>query len=184
MIRSWVSGLLVMGLVVSASIARADEDFAVPPCSASYGNPPVALEVNNEQVLHWMRTTANQYRDRARVRGEVTEVYPDKNGHEHFAIRIGRKDTDTIEIIYNQDFGAVPLVQEGMIVEACGDYITSTAPSGPYPASPDGAIVHWVHRNPKNQGHPHGYLMLDGVLYGADTSNAGPKPPHGGRRRR
>ena len=37
-------------------------------------------------------------------------------------------------------------------------HITSTAQSGPYPASPDGAILHWVHMNPQSKGHPPGLL--------------------------
>ena len=64
-----------------------------------------------------------------------------------------------------------------MSIEACGDYITSTAQSGPYPPSPDGAILHWVHMNPAGRGHDAGFLAINGTLYGQDAANAGPKHP-------
>ncbi len=143
---------------------------AVPNCPA-YGKN---LEVNNQQALHWRRTTPNQFRERAHVKGNVVYIYPDRNGHEHFEIQIGREREDAIEVIYNSDFGALPDVREGMVVEACGDYITSTAQSGPYPPSPAGAIIHWIHMNPKGRGHEPGFLMIDGALYGQDAEHAGP----------
>ena len=150
----------------------------VPVCLA-YGKP---LAINNQQVLHWKRTTPNQFRERANIQGVIVEVYPDKNGHEHFAIQIGKYEEDRIEVIYNQDFGALPdRLQEGSLVQACGDYITSTAPSGPYPASPDGALVHWVHMNPSGRGHDPGFITIDGVLYGQDVEHAPPKK--GGKNR-
>jgi hypothetical protein len=161
---------LFLSLVISAA-AFADE---VPPCMGT----GYELPVNNRQVLHWKRTTENQFRERAHVQGEIVEIYPDRNGHEHFVIALGRDQEDVLEVIYNQEFGALPELETGMVVEACGDYITSTAPSGPYPASPVGAIIHWVHFNPSNRGHESGFLVIDGKLYGTDVDNAGP-----GRRR-
>jgi hypothetical protein len=166
---------------------------AIPNCPAvalkqeNSGNPG-SLAINNAQVLQWKRTTENQRHERGHVQGNVVRVYPDRNGHEHFAIQIGPDQAhDTVEIIYNQDFGAVPDPQVGMAVEACGDYITSTAPSpGPngqvYPASPDGAIVHWVHMAPDRSGHHSGFLMVNGVLTGQDPSHAGPRPPRSGHK--
>lgn len=134
-----------------------------------------AIDVNNQQVLKWKTSTKNSYQDRARVEGPIVRLYADKNGHEHFSISIGKAATDTIEIIYNHDFGAIPNLRVGDTVEACGDYITSFARSGPYPPSPDGAIVHWVHGAPDLGKHPHGYVMVNGALYGQDIENAGPK---------
>ncbi|OFY99005.1 MAG: hypothetical protein A2Z97_01465 [Bdellovibrionales bacterium GWB1_52_6] len=160
-------------------------DDVIPPCLA-YGRD---LPNNTQQVLHWKRTTSNQFQERGHVTGVITEIYPDKNGHEHFQITMGKRPGDTLEIIYNKDFGQIPSIQFGMQVEACGDYITSTAQSGPYPASPDGAILHWIHMNPRGKGHDAGYLVLDGKLYGQEADNAGPKkypprpPKRGGGRR-
>jgi hypothetical protein len=140
------------------------------------GNPGNIEGNNNDQVLHWKVNSKNQFRDRARVQGKIVRVYPDRNGHEHFSIQIGPQSTDTVEIVYNQQFGAVPDPQVGVEVEACGDYITSTAVSpaprgGSYPASPDGAIVHWVHFAPARSGHTSGYLVIGGVLTGRGNSH-------------
>ena len=147
-------------------------DDVVPPC-LSYGRD---LPINNQQVLHWKRTTPNQFRERAHVSGTIVQVFPDRNGHEHFVINIGKHGEDTIEVIYNQDFGPIPDPRIGMTVEACGDYITSTARSGPYPASPVGAIIHWVHANPSGRGHDPGFVVIDGKLCGQDAEGAGPRP--------
>ena len=64
--------------------------------------------------------------------------------------------------------GAIPKIQKGMSVEACGDYITSTQTTAQYPASPDGAILHWIHKNPKPGGHASGYVEVDNVIYGGE----------------
>lgn len=143
----------------------------IPDCLA-YGRP---LPVNNSQVLHWRRTTPNQFRERGHIQGTITQIFADKSGHDHFEIQIGKQVDDVVEVIYNQDFGALPEVRAGMTVEACGDYITATAQSGPYPPSPSGAIIHWVHMNPSGRGHDPGFLAIDGTLYGQDAENAGPR---------
>lgn len=153
---------LALGLSLTAQSAQV---IVPPPECPAYDRD---LPINNRQVLHWKRTTKNQFRERGHVSGEVIDVYSDKNGHAHFSVQIGRYERDTIEVIYNFDFGRIPKIREGMQVQACGDYITSTAKSGPYPASPDGAILHWVHMNPRDKGHVPGYLMIDGRLYGQE----------------
>lgn len=157
--------------VFSTTSAWADEP---PPCMA-YNNPK---PINNQEVNHWKRTTPNQFRERAHVKGNVIHLYPDHSGHLHFEIAIGPNDGDTIEVIYNQDFGNATLPKMGDVVEACGDYITSTAQAGGFPASPDGAIIHWVHKSPNEQRHPDGFMFYDNTLFGQATQNAGPK--HGG----
>jgi hypothetical protein len=155
-------------------------DDVIPVCPA-YGR---ALDINNQQVLHWKRTTPNQFRDRAHVRGPIVRVFPEKNGHEHFEIKLGKREIDTLEVIYNQDFGLNPEPKVGMMVQACGDYITSKAQSGPYPPSPSGAIIHWVHMNPAGRGHDPGFMVMDGIICGQDASNAGPDPYPNHRRNR
>lgn len=167
----------VLSLVLAA--AQASPSFAgdVIPVCPDRGRP---LPINNEQVLNWKFGSPNQFKARGHIRGSVLRVYADHSGHDHFSIRIGQRPQDTIEVIYNQDFGALPeRLNAGSTVEACGDFIVSNAPSGPYPASPDGAIIHWVHVNPSGQGHDSGYLVIDGDLYGMDASNAGPPPKYG-----
>jgi hypothetical protein len=133
------------------------------PLCMSHGQ---ALPVNDPQVVAWKHSTANQFLARAHVQGTVTRLYPDHNGHTHFEIQIAPTPDGTLEIVYNQSFGALPSLSPGMVVEACGDYITSIAQSGNYAPSPDGAILHWVHRNPSGHGHDSGYLVINGMLCG------------------
>ncbi len=133
------------------------------------------LPIDNNQVIQWKASTPNTYLARAHVNGPVTRQYPDHSGHTHFEISIGKTAQDTLEVIYNDEFGALPAIRVGMNVEACGDYITSTAQSGPYPPSPDGAIIHWIHKNPRGHGHDSGFIAIDNVLYGQGNGN----PNHG-----
>lgn len=133
----------------------------LPPC-LNKGTP---IGTNNDQVISWKRTTKNQFHSRAHVEGKLTQVYPDRSGHHHFQIQISSSDPDTLEIIYNEAFGSVPALKVGAHIEVCGDYITSNQRYRGFPQSPDGAIVHWVHRSPSSH-HPSGYLVVDDVLTG------------------
>jgi hypothetical protein len=164
-------GFALVGLFSSLSAIAG----TIPDCV----DRGVALPLNNEQVLQWKTSTQNQFLGRARVQGQILAVYPDHSGHHHFEIQLGNAKTDTLEVVFNESFGATPALHSGMQVEACGDYITSIAPAGRYPASPDGAIMHWVHASPNPTSHPSGYLVIDGTLYGQDTANAGPSHGHG-----
>jgi hypothetical protein len=187
---NWRSRFTFWAVVFAfAGVAYADTDsnsdsasnaLVVPSCPA-YGRD---LPINNEQVIHWKRNTPNQFRERANISGKVVQVFPDTNGHEHFVIQIGKQADDTIEVIYNKDFGAMPEPPMGASVQACGDYITATARSGPYPPSPVGAIIHWVHMNPRGRGHDPGFVVMDGVLYGMDAENAGPRDRQPPRKRK
>lgn len=129
------------------------------------------LPIDNDAVLKFKVTTKSGFLARAHVSGVVTRVFPDKNGHDHFEISIGSTPDAVLEVVYNSEFGDMPVSKPGDQVEACGDYITSNAPNNGYPASPSGAIIHWVHENPREGGHDDGYVMLNGKLYGYD-----PKP--------
>lgn len=122
-----------------------------------------SLNVINDQVIEWKSNTANAFLARARIEGTVDQVFPDHSGHRHFSLKIGPQLADHIEVIYNLSFGQMPTPTIGMKAEACGDYITSIAQTGSYPPSPDGGIIHWVHRSP--HGHEPGYVILDGIKY-------------------
>ncbi len=124
------------------------------------------LAVNNSDVINWRKNSPNQFRARAHIVGSVIKTYPDHSGHQHFEMQIGNGTSDKIEIISNRSFGVIPNLKPGAAAEICGDYITSNATAGSFPASPDGAIVHWVHRSPQPRSHESGYVMIDGVLYG------------------
>lgn len=135
-----------------------------PPCR-DHGRP---LPVNNSQVLHWKKETPNQYHARGHVTGTLLRVYQKSGSHTKLKLQVGARASDTIELVYNNEFGDLPELTKGASIEACGDYITSFAPSGPYQASPDGALVHWLHQNPQSDSHDDGYLVIDGYVTGQE----------------
>lgn len=128
------------------------------------------LHIMNETALQWKANKKSGYKTRALINGFVDFLYPDKTGHRHFSMNIGSRTEDKIEVIYNQSFGSMPNPKLGDKVEACGDFIVATKQNGNYPPSPDGAIIHWVHKSPK-KSHDHGYVILNDVLYGFGNSN-------------
>jgi hypothetical protein len=131
-----------------------------------------ALPVMNEQALQWRSSEASGFKSRALISGTVDEVFPDATGHRHFSIRIGQGAEDHIEVIYNESFGAMPEPQAGESVEACGDFIVATAQNNGYPPSPDGAIIHWVHRS-NSSNHDSGFVILNGQVYGNASGGRG-----------
>jgi hypothetical protein len=148
---------------IAISAAASQASFADAPDCMSGSS---AMPIDNQAVLALKASTPNQYLARAHVSGTVGQIYADEHGHNHFELIIGSGPTDTIEIVYNISFGELPQMQAGMSVEACGDFINSDAATSEYPESPDNAIMHWVHRNPKGRGHASGFLEIDGQLYG------------------
>jgi len=150
----------VLGLLMTFLSIEAKALSSVDETCLDHGKP---LEIINEQVLKWKTSTANAYLARARIQGQVDQVFPDHSGHRHFSLKIGVNPQDHIEVIYNLSFGGLPTPKVGDSAEACGDYITSIGQTGSYPPSPDGAIIHWVHRSPN--GHDPGYVILNGIKY-------------------
>jgi hypothetical protein len=187
----FATALLVIGAVASPQLALADRSSdrrqpeAVNPVGIDapdcVGEDQKRLSVDNGQVLTWKAKTPNQFKARALVQGEIVRVFPDRNDHNHFEIKIGPNAKDVLEVIYNHAFGDLRDTRVGMTVQACGDYITSIAQSGPYPASPSGAIIHWVHFNPREGAHPHGFVIIDGELFGDDVGKAGRRDSRDGR---
>jgi len=131
-----------------------------------------ALPYENNQVIQWKVNTPDQTLKRALIQGTITQVYPDKTGHDHFAMNIDSSPSGDIEVIYNSEFGALPNLKPGMNVVACGDYIT-VGPQAHAP-SPMGAIIHWVHYNPGDRdggAHNSGFLIINGTPYGTAPLN-------------
>jgi hypothetical protein len=169
---SMVRPILAMGLLVQLILpnpqARA---HAIPFCLDQQRQ---TLPINNSQPMEWKFHTRDQFKARAYVQGELTQLYPDRTGHTHFAIDLDGKPGGDIEIIYNQNFGSLPPLRVGMMVQACGDYIT-VGPQAHRP-SPMGAIIHWVHYNPGDRDggrHPHGFLVIQGKVYGFSSQTSG-----------
>ncbi len=144
-----------------------------PPVSSQHCIDTNGKELNDDpgKVINWKLSTANQFKARARVSGTISKIFSDQNGHNHFEIKIGPNDNDTLEVIYNISFGSLGSIKTGMNVDTCGDYITSNAPTGTYPASPDGAIIHWIHATNNPQKHLGGFLIIDNVVYGYGSGN-------------
>jgi hypothetical protein len=168
--------------LVSSTIAASAFAFDAP-CMT--GNQ--VMNYNNQQVIAWKENNQvpSGWKSRANVNGVVLGIFPDRNGHDHFIIQIGpNQSTDTLEVVYNNDFGDLPTIQPGMQIHACGDFIKSTAQNGPYPPSPAGAIVHWVHQNPNRNGHENGYLVIDNVTYGIGPDRKAGQPHSGWERKR
>jgi len=160
-LRKTGTHFLVLGLTLYFSFASFASDKS-PECIIK-GKP---AGIDNHQVLVWKRTTKNQFQARAYIRGIVTRAFGKKGDHDHFEIQLDQHKDDTIEVIYNNHFGALPKLKTGQNVEACGDYITSYAKAGGYPASPSKAIIHWVHKNTRGGTHENGFVMIEGSLYG------------------
>lgn len=154
---------------------------ALPECLDTRGQP---LEVNNREIVQWKATQPNQFRERGLITGRFVTFLVNKTSHLHFDVLLDSPSVDPknkfsnhLEVVYNRDFGDVQDLKEGDRVAACGDFIVSTAQSGPYPASPVGAIIHWVHKSNNTRKHADGYLMINDAMYGdkGDAINGGGK---------
>ena len=157
----------------------------LPICRDNRGQ---AFEFNDDVVLKWKTSTRNNFQDRGFVVGRIVKVLQNesvdtkkrKSGHWHAEVDISPSGSDDmadhIEVIYNSEFGPVTNAQPGDIVTACGDYITSNAPSGHYPASPMGGLVHWIHASNNPEHHPAGFLTVGGKLYGYQGDAHGQQP--------
>ncbi|MGK5083446.1 hypothetical protein WDW37_09070 [Bdellovibrionota bacterium FG-1] len=155
-----VSGFLgFLGFITL--LAQASAFASIPPC-LGHGKP---LSLDNNQALVMKKSAPLGKTFRAHVAGQVTRVFPDKNGHAHFEIQIGKNAQDVLEVVYSEDFGDMPDPSNGAQVEACGDFINAYAANNGYPPSPSGAIIHWVHRSDSAK-HDSGYVYLDNVVYG------------------
>ena len=156
--------LFVLQPVLSmASLPENKSKIVTPSCLDEHNN---TLAVDNQNVILWKTTTPNQTLKRSHVSGVIVKLYPDHSGHTHFSAKIGPNANDTVEVIYNMSFGQIKNLNVGMNIEACGDYITSNAPAGGYEASPDGAIVHWIHETNDANKHKAGFLIINQALYG------------------
>ncbi len=156
-------------LVAEKSLGFSENSANIPACLNDQ-RQPIALD--NQVVIQMKVSTPNSYRTRALVSGMVTKIYDDHSGHRHFALQIGPLPTNTLEVIYNEEFGRFPAFGVGSKVVACGDYITANK-NTQYPASPDGAIIHWVHKAPSPDRHPSGYLVINGILTGQNIGDNG-----------
>lgn len=189
-LMSFVRVLLILALVVSlpAEARRGrnynDRGNREAPAGAPVGAVPgleckgrgsEVLPINNDQVLQWKESTPNQFKARAHVMGKIVNTILDRDSHLHIEIDLNdgpqKARNENLEVVYNKKFGEVPAYRAGMILQACGDYITATQSSGPYKPSPVGAIIHWVHMSPDPSRHASGFLAIDGKVTGQKNPN-------------
>jgi hypothetical protein len=154
---------LLLALFLISNFAFASDP--VPDCIGDDGS---TIPVINQQVLYWKQNTANEYLARAHVQGQIVKLLPNETGHNHFEIQIGTDSSDILEVIYDYEFGKLPKLAVGDMIEACGDYITSYAEGNGYKPSPAGALIHWIHISDEPDKHASGYTMVNGSVYGQD----------------
>ena len=189
--RSLSVALAVLCLLPSVSEAKRKDWQPSAPAAPSFGEMEKVIPIcrdkmrsemrtNNDEVLKWKENTKNQYLDRALIIGKLVRVMQQRPSHTHVEIDLEDSqsigNSDHIEIIYNREFGDMKNLKAGDVVAACGDYITSNADTGRYKPSPVGAIVHWVHASNNPSKHSHGFVNINGTLYGFDGDGAGQKP--------
>jgi len=140
------------------------------------------MQVNNEQVLQWKKTSATEFvRSRAHITGSVVkqlpplkssarrfEREPDKflKLHQRYEVQIGPNKNDVVELFYNGRYEPRPALQAGDKVEACGEFVadaTSSSKGGPV------AIVYWVHAA-KMYPHVEGFLHSNGKTFGREVA--------------
>lgn len=164
---------IFLSIIFSVSGAQAVLNNAKTPVCLDGRNE---MKIDNQRVIDMKHNTPNQYLDRGFIDGVVVRPPSTQNGHQHFSLILSNNNKDTIEIVYNNDFGTMPQrpVRVGDHVVICGDYITSFARGGGYDASPDGALIHWVHYNPATRPgsmkHEHGFMMFGTDLVGFDSA--------------
>lgn len=176
--------LLALSTSFSLSASAFLDASQLPVCNDNGARP---LSVNNSQVLQ-LKAVKNARPVRALVAGKVSQVFRtlcNNKGtcHDHFEIQIGSNENDVLEVVYSSDFGALSKVQVGADVQACGDFINTSAQGpGRGPVSPSGAIIHWVHKS-GCMDHENGYVAIDGKLFGfGDDRKSRPCSPGVGAR--
>lgn len=120
----------------------------LPECKDRRGN---TLNGSIEQLKQVMNSNAN--RPQVLAIGVVEKMLPeDKSGspHQKYILNaFGYK----LQIVSNLEFGRIP-VSVGSNVQVCGEYLRV----GP-------GMIHWTHFDPHG-GHPDGFSILNGKLYG------------------
>jgi len=148
---------------------------AAPPCLDESGKE---LLIDNVRALDLKKKGGDGKAYRARIKGQVvsktSQRCSSRSGscHAHFQIQIGPQKTDTVEVVYSEDFGQMKEPAQGETVEACGDFLNTSRQRN---SGPSGAIIHWVHRA-NCMDHEHGYVLVEGSdLYGMGADR-NPRP--------
>lgn len=120
----------------------------LPVCKDRRGNP---LDGSIDQVKQIMNT--NSSRPQILVTGVVEKMLPeDKDGNPHQKYILNVQGIK-LQIVSNLEFGRIP-VAIGATIEVCGEFLKVGA-----------GMVHWTHFDPHG-GHPDGFSIMNGKLYG------------------
>ncbi|MBY0413549.1 MAG: DUF3465 domain-containing protein [Bdellovibrionales bacterium] len=137
-------------LVTSLSSFAATPILPLPECKSRQGDE---VDGSVKQLRNVMGNPKDS-RTQVYVTGVIGEIEKeDHTGlpHQKFSLKV---DTDiTLAIVSNLDFGRIPLVA-GKKVSICGEFRRIGK-----------GMVHWTHFDPHG-GHPDGFTILDGKVYG------------------
>jgi hypothetical protein len=145
----FASFLVLLSLSVTAGTLQ-----QVPECKDVRGN---VMNGSMDQLRVVMRS--NSARPQVMVTGVVSQILPeDHDGlpHQKFSVTVDKQVT--LLIVSNLDFGRIPLTV-GKAITVCGEY-----------KKVGQGMIHWTHFDPHG-GHPDGYTVVDGQLYG-DTESS------------
>lgn len=132
-----------------SAIAGTFNPSTTPDCKDLRGS---VLPNTVDQLKVVMRSNAN--RPQVMVTGVVTQILPeDHNGlpHQKYTLTVGGQIK--LMIVSNLDFGRVPLVV-GSTLSVCGEF-----------KKVGEGMIHWTHFDPHG-GHPDGFTIVNGALYG------------------
>lgn len=141
------SVILVLSLLLSVSTYAGQP---LPECKNRDGE--VVSSGTNQLISIMYNRKAN--REQVYVTGTVTEIKKEDHSgspHQKYAIAVNKEIK--LQIVSNLDFGRVP-VAVGKTVSVCGEFIRV-----------GNGMVHWTHFDPHG-GHPDGFTIVDGKLYG------------------
>ena len=125
----------------------------LPECKDRFGS---TIPSSIEKLKSVMKSREN--RPQVMVTGVITNIQSeDHKGRPHQKYTLSVAGSIKLLIVSNLDFGRVPL-QLGKTVSICGEFMKVGS-----------GMVHWTHFDPHG-GHPDGFTIIDGVLYG-DTEN-------------
>ena len=142
-----VSSLLV--LLSFSSVAGTTIPAALPDCKDLRGS---VLPNTVDQLKVVMRSNAGA--PQVMVTGVVTQILPEDHSglpHQKYTLMVGGQIK--LMIVSNLDFGRVPVVV-GATLSVCGEY-----------KKVGDGMIHWTHFDPHG-GHPDGFTIVNGVLYG------------------
>jgi len=147
----FASFFLVLSLSVSAGTLK-----EIPECKDVRGN---IMNGSTDQLKTVMRSSSA--RPQVMATGVVSQVLPeDHDGLPHQKFTLTVDGQIKLLIVSNLDFGRIPLVV-GKAITVCGEY--KRVGQG---------MIHWTHFDPHG-GHPDGFTVVDGNLYG-DTESTDP----------